>query len=333
MRRIAVQAPAGNGVFMGKKPSLYEILGIPANADAAEIDRASKSKLQALESPSSAISSSELAAAKQMIRIATSTLSDASSRLAYDDQLARANALAVASSPQAASSKPSFANQNPPRVPAGYTASAAATGDVVGLRAEALALRAEALSLRADAMLMQAGGPVSSMPQPGDGVSRLLANGAMWRIMIFLGLLAAIAFGVSRYIGNAPVRANAAETQAMERAALQEYFQTHGVRPANMAELELLEVERRRRENAQRNEKQDVSQKTQDERKFEEESRRRGEEVAERLRADEARHQATLALEKLEADRMVSERKERERLAEERRLRMERERWERVNQR
>jgi hypothetical protein len=36
------------------------------------------------------------------------------------------------------------------------------------------------------------------------------------------------------------------EAKAAEKTAVQEYFQTHGVRPANMAELELLEAERRR---------------------------------------------------------------------------------------
>jgi curved DNA-binding protein CbpA len=324
---------------MNKKPSLYEILGIPTNADAEAIEEACKLKLLELESSSAIMDSSELASAKQTIRIAASTLSDSSSRLAYDDRLARANALSVASSSNTASARPSHSQYIPPREAARQTASAPsiaapATGDVVGLRAEALALRAEALSLRADAMLMQAGaGDAASLPHPRDGVSRLMANGAMWRIMIFMGLLAAIAFGVSRYISDAPVRADTAKGQAMERLALQEYFQTYGVRPANMAELELLQTERRRRENEQRSVGQNTDKKALDEKKFEEESRRRGKEAADQLRADEERHKATLALEQLDADRLISERKEEQRLAEEARLRKEREQWNQINKR
>jgi hypothetical protein len=171
------------------------------------------------------------------------------------------------------------------------------------------------------------------LDRSADGWSRLLSSGPLIRLLVFMGLLAAAAFAVSRYIADAPVRSNAAASQATERAELQEYFQTHGVRPANRAEMELLEAERRRRDNERRNEKQNVTQEVRDEKKFEEESRRSAEAAAARLRADEERHQENLKreqIQQLELERQASDRKEMERRAEEDRVRRQQEQWQQV---
>ncbi len=313
---------------MIKKPSLYTILGVLETADSAEISTTLAQKMDALESNAAGLDSAALASRKQMVRIAASTLLDPATKLTYDAKLLEEHLQ---------SNAPGNGSPN-----AGSTAS---RGDLalslapvndsvrnsVHLRADALALRAEALSLRADAILLQAGAGSGSAAN-NDNERRgawlnFVTSGPLLRVLTFLIVLVGVGFGISRCVVNAPVQANAAANQAAERAAIQEYFQSHGVRPANMAELELLETERRRKENAQRSEKQDVDKVKTDEQKFEEESRRRGREVSDQLRRDEEQHKLNMEREQLKDDRLASERKEADRAAEELRIKRLEEQW------
>ena len=68
--------------------------------------------------------------------------------------------------------------------------------------------------------------------------------------------------------------------KAEEQAALQDYYQTFGVRPANMAELELLEAQRRRAENDSRSAEQERTRKERAQQKFEEDFRRSSDAVS-----------------------------------------------------
>lgn len=313
---------------MNKKPSLYDILGVPETADSAEIGSALAQNIQALDSNTRALDAASLASRKQMVRIAASTLLDPATRLTYDAKLLEdhlhSNAL-QGSSMEASASHPcgDLALSLAPMT--------ANVRNSVHLRADALALRAEALSLRADAMLLQAGAGAGSgndnSSERSSAWLSFMTSGPLLRVLTFLVVLVGVAFGISRCVANAPVQANAATNQAAERAAIQEYFQSHGVRPANMGELELLETERRRKENAQRSEKQDVDKVKTDEHKFEEESRRRGREVSEQLRADEEQHKLNMEREQQKDDRIASERKEAERVAEELRIKRLEEQW------
>ncbi|MFM7332233.1 MAG: J domain-containing protein [Brachymonas sp.] len=317
---------------MQKNLNLYELLGLHPSADASLIKQAYLIKLQELEGNPHGLDPTALAAQRQKIQIAHSTLQDSASRKAYDAMLATAAVEPAASQtvlapPETATARlPGHVGDAPglslmPQLPNRETQESAA------LRADALALRAESLSLRADSLVMKSQASTASMAPASDNLFvSLLTGGAFWRILIFFALLAGIALGFSRCATAVPP-SYSSDNKAAEKAALQEYFQTHGVRPANMAELEQLEAERRRRENVQRNQKQDTALS---EREFEEESRRRGKEVADQLRQDQLEHQRNLeriAQERKEAERIAYERNEAEKRATESRMERQRQQW------
>ena len=329
---------------MTKKPSLYEILDVPETADAFAIEHAWTTKLAALEQTvATGVDVAELASRKQIIRLAASTLLDSSSRLVYDAELARNGKLhhagqnaspAVAAQHSAQSTGHGF--NDLALVP--VVASTAAR-DSINLRADALALRADAMSLRADAMILQSGAAMASSGNSGgaNGWLRFVPSGPILRIAVFLGVMCLIALGWARCSANMPMQRNAVESKASEKVVLQEYFQTHGVRPANMAEMELLEAERRRRSNEGRNEQQNTDQKVKAEAKFEEDSRRRAQDVSDRLRMDEERQrmdaeqqQLNTQRENRETERLRNERKDAERAAEERRIQKLEGQWQQI---
>ena len=324
---------------MTKKPSLYEILDVPQTANTAAIDQAWRTKLGDLERSASAMDSSALASRKQLIRVAANTLLDSSSRLAYDSQLARSeNTSGSDGNGNSTFSGNGYDSGLSSRV-AGEAAlgltlipqvRATLSSDSMNLRADAMALRAEAMSLRADAMILQAGarlGDNSESVQP-RGWLRLMSSGPLLRILMFLTIMGLIALGWSRCSAVvAPLQRTATEGKASEKAALQEYFQTHGVRPANLAEMELLEAERRRRTNENRNEQQNTDQKAKAELKFEEDSRRRAQDVSDRLRSEEENQKRNVQREEREAQREQDERKRAERTAEEQRIQRLQNQW------
>jgi hypothetical protein len=313
---------------MDKKLSLYEILGVSQTVDGASISRAFAQKIEALDRNEEAMDASVLASRKQMIRIAASTLLDPTTRLSYDAKLSQSH---ESPNPSGDSTPSNLTSEATNPLALSLSPLASNLRDSVNLRADSLALRAEALSLRADAMLLQAGaGSGNALGNDSERSSAFLSfisSGPLLRILTFLVIMCAVAFGLSRCAANSPIHANAAANQAAEKAALQEYFQTHGVRPNNMAELELLEAERRRKENAQRNENQDVDKAKSEEQKFEEESRRRGREVSEQLRLDEEQHKLRMQREQASEDRLRDQRKEAERMAEQQRIKQLEEQW------
>ena len=110
------------------------------------------------------------------------------------------------------------------------------------------------------------------------------------RAIGLLAVLGTLSFALTRCASEGSAqRRGLIEQQASEQAALQEYFQTHGVRPANMADLEMLEVSRRRQEKERRDVEQARRQQEQSERNFLAQSHQIGREVSERLqRAEDA---------------------------------------------
>lgn len=318
---------------MTKKPSLYELLDVPLTANSAEIDQARRAKLGALEIAAGVMDSKELASRKQLIRVAANTLLDSSSRLAYDTQLTRSENTGSSDNNPGSELSRQVAGQAALGLALVPQVQAKISSDSMNLRADAMALRAEAMSLRADAMILQTGARLgdSSESAQSQGWARLMGSGPLLRILVFLTIMGLIALGWARCSAVvAPLQRTASEGKASEKAALQEYFQTHGVRPANLAEMELLEAERRRRVNDNRNEQQNADQKTKAELKFEEDARKRAEEVSERLRNDEMRQKMAAQQEKRDAERIDKERKEKEQMAEERRVEKLQEQWQRT---
>lgn len=264
------------------KKTLYETLGVAADAGTARIQAAYRHQLTLLEAQAD-LSASARMEAQQLLRVAFSTLSDPVSRHAYDARLAQA----------AAPTRTGTLVLVPDSDPAGPPAQDA--------QAEALALRAEALALRAEAMALRAGTAPVSPVEPGLGgmvtSGLLLGLKRFTRAIGLLVIVTLLAFGTTRALrGDPAARQAELERQAIERAALTEYQQMHGSRPGSLAEMERLESERRRAEMESRRAEQDREQQERDARRFEEESRQRGREVtAEMQMAEEqARQQEEL---------------------------------------
>jgi curved DNA-binding protein CbpA len=261
---------------MKSKPTLYELLGVTPDASVAQIQEGFRRQQMALEKARAGLSPEEWKDRAQLLRVAYSTLSDVSARVGYDAKLRPAPPVPEVAA--ALALVPAVAGAASPQ-----------------LQADALSLRADALALRADAMLIRAG---ADTRRSDDGMLRGILSGSASAMKIFtraVGLLVIVgftAFLFTRWLGGggqAVASRTAAEARAHEKAALQEYYQTYGVRPANLAEMELLEAERRRRENEERQAQQDAQKRESEERRFEEEARRRGREVDEALRRAEER--------------------------------------------
>ncbi|MFL6691961.1 MAG: DnaJ domain-containing protein [Ramlibacter sp.] len=259
------------------RPTLYELLGVAQGASVPEIQAAYRHEMNTLEAQRGTLQPVEFNDRSQLLRVAYSTLSDAVSRTGYDAKLETA----ARSTPAGAAAR---ALAITPETAAGVASA--------GVRAEALSMRADALSLRADAMLMRAGVGLPAERHPAMAAAGDVLHGAK-RVVRAIGLLfvvGMVAFGIARCAssGSAQKRIDF-ERKAAEQTALQEYYQTYGVRPANMAELELMQAARQRTANEQRQADQNRRAQDQAERRFEEESHRRGREVSEELRrADEA---------------------------------------------
>lgn len=301
---------------MKSRSTLYEMLGVEESAGVPELQAAYRRESNLLESNRATLSSQEFNDKAQLLRVAMSTLADPVTRLSYDAKLAanrRATEIPV-----------------PTRALAMRAAGAPAASAEV--RADALSLRADALALRADAMLVRAGVDVG-----GASTAQVVASAAMTglkRVVRAIGLLVVVciaAYVITRLMmGDPSARRAAMEMKAHEKTAIQEYYQTYGVRPANMAELELLEAERRRRENQGKQGSHDREKQERDARRFEEESRRRGQEVSEQLRyaEEQARRDAERAQmdEDMKAQRVEQEKRAREE-AEQMRIEREQQRW------
>jgi curved DNA-binding protein CbpA len=266
---------------MKGRPTLYELLGVLPHALLADIKAGYRSEVNALEARRSALQPQVFTERMQMLRVACDTLTDAISRAGYDAKLLAAAARTAPPSAgrtgTAAASLALAMNGDPH--------AAAASADV---RADALAMRADALALRAEAIMLRGGSA------PGHLGAVDLAQGALTgvkRMVRAIGLLVVIgiaAFGITRCASNGSAhKRQLLEASAGEQAALQEYFQTHGVRPANITEMQLLEAARQRNETVLRQAEQHKRTQQQEITRFEEESRRLGERVSQDLRRQE----------------------------------------------
>ncbi|BDT69621.1 hypothetical protein os1_38120 [Comamonadaceae bacterium OS-1] len=255
--------------------TLYNLLAVAADASDAEIQVAYEQATTRLQLQKGRISADDYDFKVKVLNVAFKTLSAPASRAAYDAKLA-------VSAPPA----PAPALALVPLQP---------EAEALSLRAEAMALRADAMTLRADAMVMRSGAApfresrnFAAADSP-LGVSSLTP--ILRKILLVLGTLFAIASVVqvvALVAGNRQASlAAAAAAKASEATALQEYYQTHGVRPANQAALDALLAEERRKDTTNRTAEREKARVEQEARRFEEESRRRGEQVSSELRMAE----------------------------------------------
>jgi hypothetical protein len=281
------------------RSTLYELFGTPQAAGAAQLQAAYREQMNALEAQRASLPPDDFNERRQLLRVAYNTLADPVSRAGYDATLeaaARSARTAVATGTALAPT---------PALAAGTMS--------VQARADALSMRADALSLRADALLLRAGVGAPMERSPGLAAAADVF-GALKRVVRALGLLVVLgvsAFGVSRcVVGGSAEKRITLEQKASEQTALQDYYQTHGVRPANLADMELMEASRRLQDNEGRQAEQARRQRDDKERRFEAESRQIGREVSERLRRDDddARRRADRKQQlKFEADQLKLE--------------------------
>jgi flagellar biosynthesis GTPase FlhF len=216
--------------------------------------------------------------------------------------------------------------------------------EAMSLKAEALALRAETISLRVDALAMKSDiGAINSLENyQGPGSSGAFGlTPSLKKIIMFLGFMLAgwmvlQVMSLLFFNRNAGMSSGAA-AKAEEKAIIQEYYQTHGVRAKSRAEVELLEAEDRRKENENRAVERDAfkaerdKQKAEDNaRRFEEDARQRADQVSANLQYSENKAKEQADREERE-DAAKKSRKEEEKRASERaerdRIEREKEKW------
>lgn len=257
------------------KKTLYELLQLPGSASTDDIHLAHAlqlARLQAMRTPHNA---ADVDFQIQTLNVAHTTLSSPSSRLTYDTRLAQEQRAAL----QASSS----AVQLPGHGLANQASSPAWTQD----------LPPEAAAILQRANRASAGLPAERAEGPAWLGLMSTAKASAGRVLAALGALVVLSTAANWYLrrplaeaadGRMPVvRVDPAE----ERIQLQEYYQQHGVRPANLADMQLMEQERRAREQAERDAARQQEKAEFERRRFEEETRRRAEEVSANLRRAE----------------------------------------------
>ena len=279
----------------------YEILAIRPNATQDEIRENYNRLIVSLKAQKSLFNPADYELKLDSVNQAYELLATISSRAEYDEQPATRTRLVKGTpSPSVASDPASLA-----------------------LRAEAISLRAEAISLRADALAIHSqlgagiGAGHHSAGDPGlpRGLLPVFKKLAMlvgvavavWMVIQVASLL----FSTRRMEVDAGVAAS-----AREKVFIQEYYQTHGVRPSSAIEAELLEVQNRKQETEVRNLEREKSRQTENERQFERDARRRADQVSAELRSSEnqarerARHEDEQKASRLEQQKQVREERE-----------------------
>jgi len=306
---------------MTNKKSLYQILEVANDATYAEI-RASHERLsQSLDSQRSSLSREDYNNQLRLLKVAFSTLSTPMSRDSYDANL----------SIRKESAKPQSLALVP-MTPADQGA-AAVRAEALLMRADAMALRAEAMGLKAD--LLSGQPPPSADRSAHPFVGQLLTSSRT--VLLTLGTLVAIgmvfkvAFMVTRGVQSEQVVNTRSSSE--DKVFLQDYYQTWGVRPASRAEAELMDAERRKNEDAKREQRQmDDAKKNaaQAERRFEIESRRRGEQVSAELQYAEERARLAAQQEDRQKEYMRAEAERQRQEAERRHVEAEQAKWQKI---
>ena len=296
---------------MSRKQTLYEVLAVMPTASAQEIQDAYQQRWNALQLEKDALSPEDFNFRRQLLTLARSTLSSPDERSFYDIKLAntaapdnadwKANALMVTTNK-----------------------------DSLSRQADTLALQADALALRAQAMAIRAGLPGGALPASSG------AKSPIKRTVFIIGTVVATLM-VLQMIGMFfSARNQQAAKMAEEKAIIQEYYQTHGVRPASAAEVRLLEAENRRKESEERAAERAVQKEEYEKRQAEAEYERSREDVkrlADQVSTDLIRAEEAARIEEAEAaarkQRLVEDEARRKEEAENLRLRRLNEKWQR----
>lgn len=308
-----------------KKKTFYEILAVSPGATQEEIQASYDSLMTAIQSQKKLFKPDEYELKIKIIEMAFNMLSIPASRAAYDAEL---------SARQTARPDPAASSAIALRPDA----------EVMSLKAEAIALRAEAISLRVDALSMKS--DIGAFHSPGhyQGAGPSGAFGltpSLKKIIMFLGFMLAgwmvIQVMSLLFFNRNSAMSSGAAAKAEEKAIIQEYYQTHGVRAKSRAEVEMLEAEDRRRDQEARAAEREAFKAERDKknaeenaRRFEEEARQRADQVSANLQYSEnkAKEQAERDEREEAARKWRQEQEKRDREeAERERIEREKARW------
>lgn len=266
------------------KKTLYEILDVPPRASLPEIQAAHRRSCRKVLLGKPGLSREDIDYQLKLIDLALHTLSDQASRDTYDAQLSARNMPVTA---------------------------------VVPLSADATSLNIAAAieeSQKITAVIVNADeSPLKIFSTAA--ASSVSALTKIFRIVVGVVALGAILkMSTCILIGRQPERAAGGISKAEEKVILQEYYQTHGVRPGSKVEADLLEIENRRKENALREAAREKQKEEERDRKFVEESRRSGQQASEDFRRAEerARYEEEHRKQQLERESRMKEEAERE---------------------
>lgn len=246
------------------KKSLYEWLQVSRHASTEDIQQAHGRLVDKLIAERSKLSAADLDLHMQTLKLALNTLSSPSSRFAYDAKLAhdeaRQKSLAASADaqPEQLGTPSGFMNHLPPEK--------AATARH--------AHRTEA-----------------SNEERLSPFVWLLSNlkSSLTKSLVFIGLLAVMGMVLQMMFMRAAVTnpPSALQRSAEDKAVLQEYYQTHGVRPASREEADLLSRENQRKEAEAREAQRKQQMAEMEQLRFEQETKRRADEVSAALRRSE----------------------------------------------
>ena len=270
-----------------KKQTLYEILQVPPSASIEEIKAGHRRLTRALVSQNAGLPRDEINFKLQVLDVALNTLCVPADRDAYDAQLAATDRSRNAGLPSS-------------------TSLVAQKIDATSLMAAAALESSYQRGARGDLS------PLAVMSSTVNTSVSIL--GKILRIVIglmVLGIILAVATSMLAGRRNASSPAARALSQAEEKVIIQEYYQQHGVRPGSKAEVDLLELENRRKMNDERAEELDKKKKEEEYRRFVDDSRREGKQVSSSLQRAEER--ARYEAEREERAKQVAEANQRRR--------------------
>jgi hypothetical protein len=255
---------------MGPKKTLYEMLNVSQDATFAQIQAGHMELSQKLESGLSGLTAQDAVMQLKMVNMAFQVLRDNMSRAAYDAKLTQESSLALVPKtvdPQALTMKV----------------------EAAALKADAAALLAQAAIVNANALSMH-----YATSTQGHGAQ---ASSSFFKTFRFgftvLGAIVAVSLVFMVFSGGRGLGA-ANDAKAQEKMMLQEYYQTYGVRPGSKAEMDALEVQRRKEESEKRGEETtrrsaevQADKKEREEQRFKDEAEKLGRKVDDNLRRGE----------------------------------------------
>jgi curved DNA-binding protein CbpA len=259
---------------MGNKKTLYEILNVSPSASFEQIHAEYKDISQKLTGGAGELSAQDAATQLKLVNMAFQVLRDTMSRAAYDAKLNQSSTLALV--PKAVD-----------------TEALTMKMEAAVMKADAAALMAQAAMVNASALSMHyAASPQGLGAQASTSFFKTFRFGfTVLGAIVAIGMVVMV-FSAKRGSGTAM------DQKAQEKLILQEYYQTHGVRPASKAEMDQLEAQRLRDEAekrgdeaAKRSAEKTADKKERDEQRFKDETAKLSSRVTENLQRDEERAQ------------------------------------------